>query len=139
MGVGGEYRKSTPPQKQLKRKWKIGNPATVTKLKREKERRKGLNSIKTVNKESTESTTLQLDTWWCSGGKGEFPGAVWGPGGSWATQGKAVPLLEGHLVETVEVTWSQQTPENCHICWYWNKVVKGEAWCQMCVVIFHNP
>ena len=25
MGVGGEYGKSTPPQKQLERKWKIGN------------------------------------------------------------------------------------------------------------------
>ena len=24
-GVGGEYGKSTPPQKQLERKWKIGN------------------------------------------------------------------------------------------------------------------
>ena len=24
-GAGGEYGKSTPPQKQLKRKWKIGN------------------------------------------------------------------------------------------------------------------
>ena len=41
--------------------------------------------------------------------------------------GKAVPLLEGHLVETVEATWSQQTPENGHIRWCWNKVVKGEA------------
>ena len=54
-------------------------------------------------------------------------------------QGKAVPLLEGHLVETVEATWSQQTPEGGHICWCWNKVIKGEGWCQMCVVIFHNP
>ena len=49
-----------------------------------------------------------------------------------------VPLLEGHLVETVEATWFQKTPENGHICWCWNKVVDGEAWCQMCVVIFHN-
>ena len=24
-GVGGEFGKSTPPQKQLERKWKIGN------------------------------------------------------------------------------------------------------------------
>ena len=53
--------------------------------------------------------------------------------------GKAVPLLEGHLVETVEATWSQQTPENGHIRWCWNKVIKGEAWCQMYVVIFHDP
>ena len=53
--------------------------------------------------------------------------------------GKAVPLLEGHLVETVEATWSQQTPENGHIRRCWNKVVKGEDLCQMCVVIFHNP
>ena len=62
-----------------------------------------------------------------------------GPGGSQATEGKAVPLLEGHLEETVEATWSQQTPENGHIRWCWNMVIKGEDWCQMCVVIFHNP
>ena len=136
--LGENMGKAPHPKSSWRESGKL-ETTTGTKLKREKERRKGLNSIKTVNKESTESTTLQLDTWWCSGGKGESPGAVWGPGGSWATQGKAVPLLEGHLVETVEVTWSQQTPENCHICWYWNKVVKGEAWCQMCVVIFHNP
>ena len=62
-----------------------------------------------------------------------------GPGDSWATRGKAVPLLEGHLVETVEATWSQQTLEGSHIRWCWGKVIKGEAWCQMCVVIFHHP
>ena len=33
----------------------------------------------------------------------------------------------------------QWTQENNYIHWCWNKVVKGEAWCQMCVVIFHNP
>ena len=111
--------------------------AAGTKLKREKG--EGLNSIKTVNKGSAKAATPQLDTWWCSDGKGESPGTERGPGGSQATWGKAVPLLEGHLVETVEATWSQQTPENGHIRWCWNKVVKGEAWCQMCVVIFHNP
>ena len=95
--------------------------------------------MKTVNEGSTKAATPQLHTWRCSAGKGESPGTEWGPGGSRATRGKAVPLLEGHLVETVEATWSQQTPENGHICWCWNKVVKGEAWCQMCVVIFHNP
>ena len=36
-------------------------------------------------------------------------------------------------------TQSQQTPEKNHICWCWNKVINGEAWCQMCVVIFHSP
>ena len=91
--------------------------AAGTTLKREKgERRKkkgeGLNSIKTLNKGRAKAATPQLDTWWCSGGKGESPGAEWGPGGSQATRGKAVSLLEGHLVETVEATWSQQTTEN---------------------------
>ena len=39
-GGEGEYGKSTPPQKQLERKWKL-EKATGTKLKREKgERRK---------------------------------------------------------------------------------------------------
>ena len=95
--------------------------------------------MKTVNKGSAKAATPQLHTWRCSGGKGESPGAEWGPGGSRATRGKAVPLLEGHLVETVEATWSQQTLENSHIHWCWNKVITGEAWCQMCVVIFHNP
>ena len=111
--------------------------AAGTKLKREKG--EGLNSIKTVNKGSTKAATPQLITWWWSGGKGESPGTEWGPGGSQATQGKAVPLLEGHLVETVEATWSQQTPENGHIRWCRNKVLKGEAWCPMRVVIFHSP
>ena len=50
---------------------------------------------------STESATPQLDTWQCSGGKGESLGTEWGPGGSQATQGKTDPLLEGHLVEAV--------------------------------------
>ena len=81
----------------------------------------------------------QLHTWQCSGGKDEYPGAERGPGGSRATRGKAVPPLEGHLVETVEATWSQQTPEGSHIRWCWNKVVKGEDWRQMRVVVFHNP
>ena len=47
--------------------------------------------------------------------------------------------MEGHLVETIEATWSQQTLEGGHIRWCWGKFVEGEAWCQMCVVIFHNP
>ena len=113
--------------------WKT---ATGIKLKREKgERRKekgeGLNSIKTVNKGRAKSATQQLHTWWCSGGKDVSPGTEGGPGGSWATREKAVPLPEGHLVETVEATWTQETPENGHIRWCWGKVVEGEAWCQM--------
>ena len=61
--------------------------------------------------------------------------------GSSSHRGEAVPLLGGHLVEAV---WHphrqrcQQTLENNHIRRCWNKVVKGDAWCQMCVVIFHN-
>ena len=47
-----------------------------------KEKGEGLNSIKTINKGSAKSATPHLDTWWCSGGKGESPGAEWGPGGS---------------------------------------------------------
>ena len=53
--------------------------------------------------------------------------------------GKAVPLLEGQLVETVAASRSRQTPEGGHIRWCWNKAVKGEARCQTCVVIFHHP
>ena len=57
------------------------------------------------------------------------------------TQGEAVPLLEGHLLEPVWVPKGKAsvTQENNCIRWCWNKVVKGEAWCQMCVVSFHNP
>ena len=44
--------------------------ATGTKLKREKG--EGLNSIKTINKGSTKAATpQQLDSWQCSGGKGD--------------------------------------------------------------------
>ena len=39
-GVGGAYGKSSPPQKQLERKWKIRNSAG-TELKREKGERRG--------------------------------------------------------------------------------------------------
>ena len=82
-----------------------------------KEIGEGFNSIKTINKGSAKAATLQLHTWRCSGGKGESPGAEWGPGGARATRGEAIPLLEGHLVETVEATWSRQTPEGSHIYW----------------------
>ena len=135
-GVGRNMGRAPLPKSSWRESGKL-ETAAGPKLKREKG--EGLNSIKTVNKGSTKSATLQLHTCWCSGEKGESPGTEWGSGGSWATRGKAVPLLKGHLVETVEATWSQQTPENGYIRWCWNKVVKGEAWCQMCVVIFHNP
>ena len=51
--------------------------AAGTELKREKG--EGLNSIKAINKGSTESETPQLVTCQCSDGKGESPGAEWGP------------------------------------------------------------
>ena len=63
-------------------------------------------------------------------------------GGLQATWGKAVSLLARHLVEAVWLPHRQrcqQTPENNHIRWCWNKNIKGEAWHQMCFVIFHNP
>ena len=86
---------------------------TGTKLKRGK--REDLNSIKTLNKGSAKAATPQLHTWRCSGGESESPETEWGLGGSPATQGKAVPLLERHLVETVQATSSQQTTQNSHI------------------------
>ena len=135
-GEGGNTGKAPIPKSSWRESGKL-ETAAETKLKREKG--EGLNSIKTVNKGSAEAATPQLHTWWCFGGKGKSPGTEWGPGGSRDPHGKAVPLLERHLVETIEATWSQQTPENGHIRWCWNKVIKGEVWCQMCVVIFHNP
>ena len=79
-GDDGEYEKSTP----RKSGWREAvSTAAGTELKREKgrkEKREGLNSSKTVNKGSTESATPQIDTWQCSGGKGEYPGTEWGPG-----------------------------------------------------------
>ena len=136
-GEGGEHTGKAPLPKGSWRESGKLETAAGTKLKREKG--EGFNSVKTANKGSAKAATPQLPTWRCSGGKGESPGTEWGPGGFRATRGKAVPLLEGHLVETVEATWSQQTPEGGYICWCWNEVVKGEAWCQKCVVIFHNP
>ena len=44
-------------------------------LKGRKEKGEGLNSIKTVNKGSAKAATPKLNTWCCSGGKGESPGA----------------------------------------------------------------
>ena len=128
-GDGGENMGKTPLPKSSWRESGKLEPAVRIKLKREKG--EGLNSIKTVNKGSAKSATPQLDTWWCSGGKGESPGIEWSPGGSQVTWGKVVPLLEGYLVETVEATWSQQTPENGHIHWCWNRslMVKTGARC----------
>ena len=85
MGMGeGRIREKHPPKSNWTKSAKV-ETAAGTELKREKEERRkekgeGLNSIKTINRGSTESETPQLDTWWCSGGKGESPGAEWGPG-----------------------------------------------------------
>ena len=44
--------------------------------------------------------------------------------------------LAGRIPHRQRPQWTQ---ENNHIHWCWNKIVGGEAWCQMCAVIFHNP
>ena len=68
-GQGGMNAGKAPlPQSSWRESGKL-EIAAGTKLKREKG--EGLNSIKTVNKESAESATPQLDTWQCSGAKGE--------------------------------------------------------------------
>ena len=77
MGGGGEYGKSTPPKSSWRESGKV-ETAAGTELKREKG--ESLNSINIINKGSAESETLQLNTWRCSGEKGESPGAEWGPG-----------------------------------------------------------
>ena len=59
-GVGGDYRKSTPPKSSWRESRKL-EIAAGTKLKREKV--EGLNSIKTVNKGTTKSATPQLHNW----------------------------------------------------------------------------
>ena len=77
-GGGGRIQGKAPPSP--KSSWRESGKvetAAGTELKREK--REGLNSIKTINRGSAESETPQLNTWWCSGGKGESPGAEWGP------------------------------------------------------------
>ena len=89
---GGRIREKHPIPKSSWRESGKLETATETKLKREKG--ESLNSINTVNKGNAKAATPQLNTWWCSGGKGESPGAEWGPGGSRATRGKAVPLPE---------------------------------------------
>ena len=109
-GVGGRE-ENTGKAPFSKSSWRESGKleaATGTKLKREKGERRGLNSTKTVNKGSPKSANPQLDIWWCSGGKGESPATEWGLGGCRATRGKVVSLLEGHLVETVEATWSSR-------------------------------
>ena len=85
--------------------------ATGTKLKREKGERRGFKfqDCKQRERKVCSSAARYLAVlWW----EGRIPRSTVGPGGSWATQGKAVPLLEGYLVQTVEITWSQQTPED---------------------------
>ena len=87
LGRGGEYGKAPLPKNSWRESRKL-ETAAGTKLKREKG--ESLNSIKTVNKGRTKAATLQLHTWWCSGGKGESPGTEWGPGGSGATREKQI-------------------------------------------------
>ena len=58
--------------------------------------------------------------------------------GKWKHTGRSGFTAGRTFDRSCEATQSQQTPEKNHICWCWNKVIKGEAWCQMCVVIFHN-
>ena len=82
--TGGENMGKAPFPKSWRGSGKV-ETAAGTELKREKGERRGLNSIKNVNSGNTESETLQLHTWWCSGGKDESPGTEWGLGGSWAT------------------------------------------------------
>ena len=68
-GGGGENTgKARLPKSSWRESGKL-ETAAGTKLKQEKG--EGLNSINTVNKESAESATPQLDTWQCCGGKGE--------------------------------------------------------------------
>ena len=102
LGRGENMGKAPLPKSSWRESGKL-ETAAGPKLKREKG--EGLNSIKTVNKGSSKAATPQLDSWRCSGGKGESPGTEWGPGGSQATWGKAVPLLDRHSVETAETTW----------------------------------
>ena len=97
---GGEYGKSTPPQSSWSESGKL-ETAAGTKLKREKG--EGLNSIKTVNKGCTvcnSAAPYLVVLWW----EGQIPRNRVGSRRFSATQGKAVPLLEGDLVETVEAT-----------------------------------
>ena len=143
--MGGGYRKSTPLPKSSWRDSGKVEKAAGTELKREKGERRAFKFHEdSINRGSTASATLQLNTWRCAGRKGESPGAEWGLG-VFGPHAEAVPLLGGHLVEAV---WRpptpnrqrcQQTPENNHICWYWNKVIGGEAWCRTRAVIFQNP
>ena len=69
-GEGENMGKAPLPKSSWRESGKL-ETAAGTKLKREKGERRGLNSIKTVNKERAESATPQLDTWQCCGGKGE--------------------------------------------------------------------
>ena len=58
-----------------------------------------------------------------------------------ATRGEPVPLLGGHLVVAVWIPQRQapvdlgEQPHSLVL----EQVIKGEAWCQICVVIFHDP
>ena len=99
-GVGRAWNtgKAPLPKSSWRESGKLETAAGI-ELKRKKG--EGLNSIKTVNRGSAESETLQLNTWQRSGGKGKSPGAEWGPGGSQATEAETVPLLEGHLIHAL--------------------------------------
>ena len=92
--------KAQLPKSSWRETGKLEQPQGIN-LKGRKDKGEGLKSIKTINKGSTKSATPQLDTWRCSGGKGESLGAEWGLGVSQATRGEVVPLLERHLVESV--------------------------------------
>ena len=91
---------------------------------------------------STESEDSELSAWWCPGKEvGRIPRSrQQGLKGVCATHVEAVPLLRVHLVEAIHPLHrqrSQQTLENSHICWYWDKDA-SETWHQPCVVVCRN-
>ena len=137
---GGEYRKSTPHPKAAGEKVLKWKQLQGLNKKGRKEKGEGLNSIKillTGGHRVWNSTARYLVVlWW----EGWIPRRRVKSRDLRATWGEAVPLLRGHFVGAVRPPQRPQwTLENNHICWCWNKVVKGEAWCQTCIVIFHNP
>ena len=115
-GVEGEYRKSTLPKSSWRERGKL-EMAAGTKLKREKGGRRGFKFHKDRKRGERKGCTSAAPYLAVLGWEGRIPRNRVASGRFSGHTGKAVPLLEGHLVETVEAAWSRRTPENGHIRW----------------------
>ena len=131
---GREYRKHLQCPKAAREKRKC---TQRTEQKREKLERRGFKFHQdSINRGSAESETLQLDTWWCSGGKGESPEAERkrssGSSGHMERGGSPAERKLGRGCAASPQTKVPNGPQRQSHSLCWNKDVKGSLAPDVC-------